>query len=59
MTHCRSAGHVAQLFNCDETVIRYYLKKKKLPMLIGLDPRLDKYIAQKLGSTLIKKTLKI
>jgi hypothetical protein len=46
--HCNTIGHVAELFLITPEALREAVKKKNLPTLLGMDPWLDKCIANQL-----------
>lgn len=48
MSHCRSALHVATEHGIDVKDLKEGLKKKNLPLYLGIDPSIDQYISTKL-----------
>jgi len=52
MTHCRSAIHVAQEFGVNAENVKNCVRKKNLPLLLGMDSWADNYISKIIkGST--------
>lgn len=41
LTHCKTIGHIAELYNCPANEVRKMIQKKYWPCLIHIDPLLD------------------
>jgi hypothetical protein len=55
-THCKSAVHIAHEYGVTVAELKENLKKKNLPLLLGINERIDAYVAEKLRKTPQKKT---
>lgn len=51
MVHCRTLEHVANLYRVQKEKVQELMHKKNLPLLLGLDEHLDRFIERKLKKT--------
>lgn len=54
-THCKSAIHIANEYGVSVEELKENLKKKNLPLLLGINEAIDAYVADKLKKVPQKK----